>query len=451
METLGSNPGSTYSPSTTFFLWKCVAAINPNYSVTLGCGVDEPVSARNSSDLEVNVIVVQDQSGKKVLFVSVDTLYVGPTLQDRVREALRGKFEPDEILISASHTHNAPMIDETKPNLGSLNQKYRDELAETVISCVEEMMSANPIAVSAYKSRYKVDTAVYRRKTILYEVVSKKKISFLPTLLAPNKSKRVNPHSDTLEFVDRNGKTAALIWTFPCHPVSYPSDSELSANYVGTIRSRYRLELGGGREAPVIFLQGASGDLRPPATRMRSNDLSRKLFSPGLTQEFCSFSKIGYEDWTSKIKKELFEALDAGRQACHGPANEKSSGGGGEIRTGLVQAPLEKFFGGNVSGRYAEFHQVELAGLIYVGLSVEPTWRVRPWIIGRSLRAVLVGCVGDVSGYLPSPGQWVMGGYEQHRHLPFFGIHNKNGSIDGQLKLLIWIRSNAKKIRKKIN
>ena len=56
--------------------------------------------------------------------------------------------------------------------------------------------------------------------------------------------------------------------TWPCHPTSRARDIAPSADFVGVLRQTIREHL--GRDVAVIYLSGASGDVRPNMTRHRS-------------------------------------------------------------------------------------------------------------------------------------------------------------------------------------
>src|SRR6202795_3838722 len=76
-----------------------------------------------------------------------------------------------------------------------------------------------------------------------------------------------NPNGDrdesvrVLEFSNSGGKPITVIWNYACHPTDFPGFLQVSAEYPGIVRSRLRSELG---DIPVLFLQGFSGDVRPP-------------------------------------------------------------------------------------------------------------------------------------------------------------------------------------------
>ena len=418
-----------------------VIPVNPPMEVELGCGPKGLVRADQNSDLEVNLILIEDSLRSKVLLVSIDSLYAGPDFVSTVRSTFREKFDPGEVFIVSSHTHNAPMIDSTKPLLGETSATYLTFIKDRVVMGINELLEIEPIDCKMKSINYGVSTSTYRRKATPYQV-TRKGLKVLPTLLLPNPKTKIKPEATVIQFSDLNDQPVATIWVMPCHPVSFPRELAVSANYIGDIRREVRARFGPNDEYPFIFLQGASGDLRPPASKNPNFGFFGRLANPGMTEIFCSFSEGQYQSWVNLLLRELTSALDL--------MESKASFEPSHVATRIERKALGSFFNGNVEKRFFEVHILRLGDSNLVGISAEPTWKSVNWLLGRR-EGIIVGCLGDTFGYLPSFVQWISGGYEKSGFMPFFGIRNKFLRIPGQLRLLVFSKRQISKLLQELD
>jgi hypothetical protein len=411
-----------------------VVEINPLVKVELGCGPKGIVEADSYSNLEVNIILIEDQFDGRLLLISIDTLYVGPKFMELIRSEFASEFTLEEIFIASSHTHNAPMIDETKPSLGITSQDYLLTTIKAVIDGIHQLLKQEALECKAREGTYLVSTSTYRRKTIPYQF-TRKGLSIFPTLLLPNVAAELNPESNVLEFIDLNGNSLAMIWILPCHPVSYPRARAVSAHFIGDVRDKLRERVYSDRNYPLVFLQGASGDLRPPAITKSGFSPLRRALSPGMNNVFHDFSEREYLVWVNRV----FEELVAGTKLL----KSKSVLGDWRLAARLYREPLRNYFDGNVNNRFLEIHCLKLGKRNIIGISAEPTWKSVNWLRSGFKTTTVVGCLSDTFGYLPSFFQWIAGGYEKSKFMSFFGIKNRLIGLPGQLKALFYIREIA--------
>ena len=100
--------------------------ITPKIKTTLGCNGDISKEFESiDSDIEINAILLM-QNNTNVIIISVDTLFVTNEIKMFVIDYLKDKFplKEDQVFIAASHTHYAPFLDASKPNLGVVNDEY---------------------------------------------------------------------------------------------------------------------------------------------------------------------------------------------------------------------------------------------------------------------------------------------------------------------------------------
>ena len=77
------------------------------------------------SDIEINAIRLM-QNNTNVLIISVDTLFVTNEIKTFAIDHLKDRLplNEDQVFIAASHTHYAPFLDASKPNLGAVDDEY---------------------------------------------------------------------------------------------------------------------------------------------------------------------------------------------------------------------------------------------------------------------------------------------------------------------------------------
>jgi len=97
-------------------------------------------SARVGPVLEANLVLFGD-SGCRLLMISIDALFVGPTLSRRVREAVSRAAPDVELWLSATHTHRAPATDVGKPRLGVVQADVLNAIADRVSTAAFELLA----------------------------------------------------------------------------------------------------------------------------------------------------------------------------------------------------------------------------------------------------------------------------------------------------------------------
>ena len=100
--------------------------ITPQIKTTLGCNGDITKEYESiDSDIEINAIRLI-QNNLNTLIISVDTLFVTNEIKAIVMDYLQDQLplKEEQVFISASHTHYAPFLDASKPNLGTVDDAY---------------------------------------------------------------------------------------------------------------------------------------------------------------------------------------------------------------------------------------------------------------------------------------------------------------------------------------
>lgn len=370
-------------------------------------------------DLEANLMLLG--AGKKeregrLLLITLDALYAGPILTQQIRDGLKHLINPDSIVIGASHSHNAPMLDNTKPLLGGVEEGHLGRVIELILEGSLELFrrqrEAGGVQVVARAKRYELHDSVSRRRALLPLVASRDSFEFFSVQMFPSKFGR-RVQSEVVEFISDNGTVHGCIWVMPCHPVSHPDPTQLSSHFIGEVRAAFRQKREVSNYAAFCFFQGASGDLRPPAfvdIRHQSNTVDwwfKRVFQKPFYAGYGPFSKSGYSDWVMRVKSDFESARTSSTWQV---SNSDSS-----VSCRRSSLPLSKYFSFEAEKGFSRRieHQVfKIAGLTFIGISAEPTHDAGAKLRKGIQNSTVIGCISDTFGYLTSPVQEVLGGYE---------------------------------------
>ena len=100
----------------------------------------------------------------------------------------------------------------------------------------------------------------------------------------------------------------AMIWNYACHPVTTHSPSILSADYPGAVRTRIRRRF--GKDMPVVFLPGFSGNVRPNRVTRLPFSLYYLLHRVVNGPIFGRFTPDASRRWSATLADRLLEATN---------------------------------------------------------------------------------------------------------------------------------------------
>ncbi|MFA6032279.1 MAG: neutral/alkaline non-lysosomal ceramidase N-terminal domain-containing protein [Myxococcota bacterium] len=212
--------------------------------ILIGYGEHGKGNAGVHDDLYATALSLSDGS-KTVTIVSCDLLCMNEFTVDRIRSRV-GAIS--EIIICCSHTHAGPVVyaDQSSPRI---NRKYVDLLVEKVAWAVRAACtSAQPATLGWCKAQ--TDIAVNRREHTAGGKV----------IIGWNRDAEVDRTVGILQVMAVSGKRIATVVNAACHgTVLPPQNLFVSADWIGAMRRVVECETG----APVLFVQGAAGDLNP--------------------------------------------------------------------------------------------------------------------------------------------------------------------------------------------
>lgn len=350
-------------------------------------------------DLEANIIAF-DSDGRRLLLVSIDTLYVGGDLPEflRTEAAVRMPGREVEVAVVASHTHFAPMLDRNKPMLGVVDDRYVALLKRKLGALLDAVSEAPGTAVSYRKAGAEGGFSINRRLIASRRTLNNRFSKRPQVFMAPNPAGYVDPRLRVVMFYGSSDEPCAAIAHYGCHPTSFPGQSLVSSDYIGAIRAGIRRFAGG--DIPVCFLQGCAGDVRSAAPGEPSfiSRLRELKAGPGFDQP----SMAGWRGWRDSLgdfTRITLEDLEPPRLLC------------GSIVAGSRQIPLTDILegvadaGASLDLRYFSIGE----DLELFTMNAEP---VAGWTQMFPTNVMVAGYSGDCFGYLPQQRDLAVGGYE---------------------------------------
>ncbi len=173
-------------------------------------------------------------------------------LRERFCEALN--TTPERVMFALSHTHAGPSFcleDTAHPAGGSLIAPYLDHLCTTLAEAAREALAS---AVPALLESAQGWSNLARNRDLPDPERPRWLVGWNPTA-----------ESDATLLLGRvtrrdNGEPLALVVNYACHPTILAWENEtLSPDYPGALREVVE----GATGVPLLFLQGASGELAP--------------------------------------------------------------------------------------------------------------------------------------------------------------------------------------------
>jgi hypothetical protein len=396
--------------------------ITPTHPVVTGGYLDGTPLSEVAERLEANLVVLRGDSGSEpMVIISLDLLYPGRILRSALESALP-ELRPDQIFLAATHTHQAPMTDDTKALLGAPDDKYLDMLVLTLSRELRRLLLSDEtqigeLATASVLARHSINRRFRRRVTVWPRSSSRSwappvRLVFNYYLLAPNPGGVTDELITVVISRTPAGRAQFVIWNYACHPVAFPDKDKVAADYPHHVRDILRTTLG-VPDLPVLFLQGFSGNTRPSASVSKTSGLGswarRMLFGP-------SFTKMTWDAYTAWAK-ELGELVAQG--CAHAlPLDDTAV----SSRRSLSATSL---FVAGAPEPVVSFHSIRFGSeLSIVGASAELVAEFAPKVraMAGSNQVMCVGCLDHPFGYAPTCRILVEGGYEGGDYCPMFSL-----------------------------
>ena len=389
--------------------------ITPRWPVALG-GFSKRIapSTAIASPLEANVLAIEGASSS-VTIVSVDLLYPGETLRAYLINNLGLAGKDEQLFLCASHTHSAPMTAPLMARLGVPDADYVHYAATRITALIRAVAHKGEASVCTYHEG-QADHSMNRRLIRLRLTRSGLGRS---SGLGPNPKGDRDESVRILIFAKPDGRPSAIIWNYACHPTEFPGLLQISAEYPGIVRARLRAEFG---DIPVLFLQGFSGDVRPPFAGRPpgiAGFARRVLVGP----QFRRPLEGEWADWSKSLAEAV--ALFA-RSPLLSPRLDA-------LILKRIEVPEPEVAVGGSGDKSLIWHLIDCGGFRIAGVNAEPVVGYRrqleECLSGRPL--LTVGCLDQPICYLPTDKMIPERGYEVEG---FRSLFNFDGRFQSRLQ-----------------
>ncbi|MBI1296573.1 hypothetical protein GC175_16585 [bacterium] len=371
------------------------------------------------SPLIAQALVLEDDDGRQLLWISVDQLGVDRDTGNRLRHELAETtgIPYPAVVVNFSHTHCGPMAGITayattvpaSPELAAYD-RHRD--AQIVLAAAQAMHALRPASVTYHRGASQI--GINRRKRDETGVMA----------MNPNPDALYLPDLPVFDIRSEDGR--ALLFSHACHPVIVYGFAwqAISAEYPGVCRRELRRRL--GEQVHCQFLQGLTGNIRPRVLADLENGRFRKA-----TPADVEFTGVA-------LAEDVLAAVDSPGEAL--TLSVRAASGWFPARRDQTQLPpldlwdrmaastveLDRNLGQYWSTRYRSGPPLLRAeswriGLIQLTPDLWVPWfagepvaewalHLRQWFGGREL--LPLGYCQDMCGYLPTDELLPEGGYE---------------------------------------
>lgn len=365
----------------------------------------------------------------KLLWISLDTLYVGELFITEFHDAI-GDLPGWSISFFATHTHNAPALDISKPQLGEASIEWVSRTARLVAGGVLDLLNANFEDGLGSVAAFDLAGGISRR--VLQPIsVSRQGLHFWKVVSGINPREQIDARCNIFLVANsRDNRPVFAVINWPCHPVGEPKGYGYSPSFPGVLRSSLAQFLD-YPDLPVLFLQGFSAEIRPDSAETnlpRRRGSMAQVFGPG----YSNFSEAGLKKWRHELATRFLGVLTAARW-------ERLSFDRTYCRESELD--LSKIFPGIARRRLARVLLIRLsANLVILAISGEIpsscSLRVRA-ILGNETVVITAGCYGDTVGYIPTARFRREKGYEGFGFAAAFGLPGPSRKSGEYFDLLI--------------
>jgi hypothetical protein len=243
--------------------WKAGVAranITPTNRLWLGGYASRTNAAIGKAmDLWTKVLALEDATGHRAVIMTSDTLGIPQSIYEHTCAALKEKFalEPQQILLSASHTHCGPVLrnalydaypldDQQRELIEQYSAEFEKTIVETVGKAIGDLAPARLASGQGFTG-----FAVNRRNNAERKV---------PALIEQGELKGPVDHSvPVLAVFMPDGKVKAVLFGYACHNTTMAFD-KWCGDYAGF--AQIALEKS-HRDTVAMFFMGCGADQNP--------------------------------------------------------------------------------------------------------------------------------------------------------------------------------------------
>ena len=386
--------------------------------------------------LKASLLIGNLADGKKLVFGSIDALFIDGEFHDALANRLGKKYH---LNIIASHTHNAPALAKSLPKLGKVSAGWFDNVVARIVAGIIDERAVKLAQFGC--GSIATDLVINRRLDawqLDYRRLKKGRLRLVRTVaLAPNPNGEVDNEIKAIFFKCAMGKVRAIVWSLSAHPAFAPEYASISPDFPGVVGGLLKKTY--GDDLISIFLPGFAGSSIPkcPALELGGQSFMQVLISLApFNKSIPVFDPNSYWLWSrnaANFIKDIGSVIvwkglhDLQLYYERGqPFNVFKDGSLGDIGLSITAISF-----GNHAAIITMNGELlsEWSALLSVPSNREELWIISGYGAGDCL-------------YVPSESEIARGGYEVERFQEFFGlsgrfIKNIDATIRKNLKLVI--------------
>lgn len=361
--------------------------------------------------LFVRAVCIESGSNERVLLVSIDALYVGTNLTNRIlaQTESRTGISPERVFLTATHTHSAPKTAENFLDGVAIDEHIFNDVEESALSAIQDSISSLQMASVSVFETFDIPT-VNRRVPVPWYIKWHPRYRDKGTVNRPNRKVPSDTSARGLKFCLANKQN---FWLLNCamHTAVYRGD-KYSGDFPAYIeQSLLRNEK---KCLGMLFLQGWAGD--------QAADITNPA---GHNRGFWSFvDRLAAQEEFSR-KSELSDLIALGGQIAK-LLNEKTPAlSFTKVKSPVIETRLLSLPTDGVEFIQVTVKLLKIGPMRFIFLNGEPHAKFRLDLVSsdKSVSSTLItaGYLEGPAGYIPDREAIKFGGYEVDRSIHLFG------------------------------
>jgi neutral ceramidase len=208
------------------------------------------------SDLYASALSLEDESGGRLVIVSVDLIAITRTIAEPVYDAvLRQLGLPRErLVLAATHTHYGPEFRPDKVPLFLIPQEYAAKVAETGRRITDAIVRVIVAAVNDLEP-----VRLFATRTLASFAHNRRRLGVKDG--RPSTEDVLDQDVPVLWATRGDGTRKAIMFGYACHNTTIPpEDGRYCADWAGFAKEQLSRENGG---ATALFISGCGADQNP--------------------------------------------------------------------------------------------------------------------------------------------------------------------------------------------
>jgi hypothetical protein len=269
--------------------------ITPLFGVKLDGGIMQIGPATHVHDELHARCLVLDDGATRLAFVVCDTTMIATEVIDHAKRIIQEAtgLAPDHVIVSATHSHSTPRTLDLK--LGPKNDAYNDFFAERVADGVRRAINQLQPAKIGWGRGQKPEYVQTRRWLVQPDLVPRNPFGKAGDRVVMGASPRgkiepagpVDPEIFVLSVRHLDDRPLAVLADYGLHYVGGVPNGEVSADYYGVFADEVQRRLGADRSHPpfvAMMANGTSGDVITPRVPAPYYERMQKV-AEGLAEE----------------------------------------------------------------------------------------------------------------------------------------------------------------------